>query len=115
MYSMRAGSILEISASALVISSNSSGVKILSSGIGAMSVAAVIYFMGAPLATLLFYRLALGICASLLSFAGAVFGQRFFESVRCAVDCVIGVGASALTVYILNVAVFMSIVSGGGI
>ena len=95
------------------LSTLASGVKMLSSGVGALSVACILYFMGAPLLSLLIYRFCIGACITLCSFAGAAFGQRFFESLKGSIDCMVGIVASSLLVYVLNVIVFMSVTPGG--
>lgn len=80
-----------------------SGVKLLSGSIGVISVAALLSFMGAPLIKLLFYKLCLGACVILTSFSGASFGERFFNSLKGAVDCLIAVLTSSLMVFILEI------------
>lgn len=80
-----------------------SGVKLLSGSIGAISVAALLSFMGAPLIQLLFYRLCIGACVIITSFSGASFGERFFSSVKGAVDCLIAVLTSSLMIFILEI------------
>ncbi|MBQ3015380.1 MAG: hypothetical protein IJD79_01215 [Clostridia bacterium] len=80
-----------------------SGVRLLSGTIGVISVIALLSLMGAPLVSLLFYRFCIGACITLTSFSGAVFGERFFSSVRGAVDCLIAVLTSSSLVYILEI------------
>lgn len=80
-----------------------SGVRFLSGTIGIISVIVLLSLMGAPLILLLFYRFCIGACITLTSFSGAVFGERFFSSVRGAVDCLIAVLASSSLVYILEI------------
>ncbi len=80
-----------------------SGVRLLSGTVGIISVIVLLSIMGAPLVLLLFYRFCIGACITLTSFAGALFGERFFSSVRGAVDCLIAVLASSILVYILEI------------
>jgi stage III sporulation protein AE len=80
-----------------------SGVKLLSGSIGAISVAVLLSFMGAPLIQLLFYRLCIGACVIITSFSGASFGERFFSSVKGAIDCLIAVLTSSLMIFILEI------------
>ncbi len=88
-----------------------SGAKILSATIGTLGVVAVIYYMAAPLITLLLMRLCMGACIVFSSFVGASFGGKFFESVRGAVDCLIAPFASSLIIYILELMIFSVTVS----
>jgi stage III sporulation protein AE len=89
-----------------------SGVKYLSVSIGAVSVLVILSVMGAPLITLLFYRLCMGACITLTSFSGASYAERFFTSLRGAIDTVIAVLASSVMVYVLQIIVFMKSFEG---
>lgn len=80
-----------------------SGIKLLSGSIGIISVIVLLSFMGAPLLQLLFYRICIGACVILTSFSGASFGERFFSSLRSAIDCLIAVLTSSLLVFILEI------------
>ncbi len=88
------------------ISTLASGVKLISSTVGAFSVVFLLSVMGAPLLTLLLYRFGIGTCITFCSLAGASFGQRFFEAVRGALDCIIGVLSCSLLIYILEIILF---------
>lgn len=90
-----------------------SGLKVLSGYIGAVSVLALAVSMAAPLVSLLIYKLSLGIGASICSYTGAAFGEKFFKSLGSAVDCLIAVVSSSLVLYTLIIAVFMK--SAGGV
>ncbi len=94
------------------LSTLASGVKMLSSSIGVMSVAVILSFMGAPLISLLLYRLCMGACITFCSLAGASYGQKFFESVRGALDCIIGILSFSLLIYILEITLFMKLIGG---
>lgn len=87
-----------------------SGVKLLSSAIGTLSVLTVVSFMGMPLLSLFIYRAALGACATLSSYFAADLGQRFFEAARGAVDCLVAIVATSLLLYVLELAIFMTAV-----
>ena len=63
--------------------------------------------MGAPLVTLLLYRFAMQLCVSFAGLVGAGFAERFLESLRSALDCVLTVLCSALIIFILEVVIFM--------
>ena len=89
-----------------------SGVKYLSSTIGVLAVAALFSVMGMPLVILLFYRFCIGTCITLANFAGAAYAERFFTSLRGAVDTVTAVLASAIMVYVLEIVIFMKSFQG---
>ena len=76
-----------------------SGVKIMSKTIGMVSTVTFIFFMGAPLLKLIFYRLGLGACIVLASISGAEYWSGVLESLKNAIDSVIAVIASALLIY----------------
>ena len=42
-----------------------------------------------------------------------MFAQRFFESIRGAIDCLIGVMASSTLIYVLEIIIFMKTAAGG--
>ncbi len=88
------------------VSTLASGIKMLSSAIGAVSCIVLLVFMGAPLLSLLFYRFALGSAATICALSGVPYGQRFFEAVRGALDCVIGILASSLLIYMIEIILF---------
>ena len=91
-----------------------SGVKLLSGTIGVLSVIALLSFMGAPLITLLFYRFCVGACITLTSFSGASGGERFFSSLRGAVDCLIAVLVCSLLVFILEIIILVAVIGNIG-
>lgn len=85
------------------LASVSSGIRLLASSIGILSVIAVVGFIGAPLCSLLGIRLCLGACITLSSFSGSSFSVGFLNSLRGALDSLIlVVGASGL-VYIFEI------------
>ena len=87
-----------------------SGAKLLSGTIGITSVIVLFYFMGSPLVILLFYRFCLGACITLTSFSGAAAGERFFASIRGAMDCLIAVLAFSIMVFILEVIILVAVI-----
>lgn len=82
-----------------------SGVKMLSGSIGVTAVSVLLSFMSVPLIQLLFYRICMGACVILTSFSGASFGERFFTSVKGAIDCLIAVLTSSLLIFILEIVI----------
>ncbi len=88
------------------------GVKLLSSSVGAVSLAALLSALGLPLLRLLFYRFALFLCITVSSFSGGSLGARLFTSVRGALDTVIAVLASSALVYVLEAVILTSCIRG---
>ena len=91
-----------------------SGVRLISGSIGALAVAAILYTVAAPLISLLIYRLGLLFAASICGFAGAAFGERFFLSLRGALDCLIAALCAVTCVYILEISVLVGCLRGMG-
>ncbi len=87
-----------------------SGAKLLSGTIGITTVAVLFYFMGSPLIMLLFYRFCIGACITLTSFSGASAGERFFSSMRGAIDCLIAVLAFSLMIFIFEIIILAAVI-----
>ena len=83
------------------------GASVMMSTMGAASVAALAVTMGTPLVSLLIYRFAIQLCISFCGLVGAGFAERFLESLRSSLDCILGVLCSSLIIFILEVVVFM--------
>jgi len=94
------------------LSTLTSGIKILSGTVGALSAASVAVLMGAPLIALLLYRAILSLSGAICSYLGAPFGEKLFTSFRGALDCLIAIVASAATLFIILLAVFVKTVGG---
>ncbi len=92
------------------LSTLASGVKLISSAVGVFSSVFLIGVMGAPLIGLLMYRLSINVCITFCSLSGSSFGQRFFEAVRSAIDCIIGILSCSLLVYLLEIILFTQLV-----
>ncbi|MBE6634959.1 MAG: hypothetical protein E7617_01990 [Ruminococcaceae bacterium] len=95
------------------LASISSGVKLLSSSIGALSVITLLSFIGAPLFSLLGIRLCLGACIALSSFSGSGFSKGFYLSLRSSLDCLISVVGACGVVYVFEVIMFFGALPGG--
>ena len=80
-----------------------SGAKMLSGVVGVISCIAIISVMGAPLVKLLFLRFCVGACILVVSFSSGGAGERFFASVRSALDTVIAIFVSSLLIYALEI------------
>ena len=89
-----------------------SGVKLLSSSIGTVSVVALLSVVGVPLIRLLFYRFCLFLCITVSSFSGASFGSKFFTSVRSSLDTLIAVLVSSSMIYILETVIITGSIRG---
>ena len=89
-----------------------SGVKLLSSSIGAVSVVALVFVVCEPLVKLLFVRFCLSVAINVSSFSGGSLGQRFFSSVRGALDTVTAVLVSSVLVYMLEIIIVTSSIRG---
>lgn len=102
-----AGGTLSGALSALV-----SGAGIMTSSMGALSAAAIISFMGAPLISMLLYRLAIEACITFSELVGSGFGQSFFEAYRGALDALIAVLTSSTVIYVMQIVIFTKSVAG---
>ena len=89
-----------------------SGVKLLSSTVGAVSVIALFSVVGVPLVRLLFFRFCLFLCITVSSFSGGGFGARLFTSMRGALDTLIAVFASSTLIYALEIIIVTASVRG---
>ena len=89
-----------------------SGVKLLSGTVGVLSCVALLSVMGAPLVKLLFLRFCVGTCITVTSFSGGSFGERFFTSLRSAIDTVVAILASSLLIYVLEIIIVTKTLGG---
>ena len=92
-----------------------SGVKMLTGTVGALSAASVVYVAASPLVSLLLARVALVTGSAICGFSGADFGRGFFESVKGAVDALISVTVFSSLIYILEIIVLMTVVRGSAV
>ncbi len=88
-----------------------SGVKLMSSLFGSVSVVAILSVMGAPLLTILYYRACIGVCSLISSFGTGGYSERFFNSLKNALDTVIAVVSFAVLVFTLEITVIAKCVS----
>ena len=95
-----------------VLSALISGVKLLSSFVGGVSVIALVSIISAPLIRLLFLRFCLFLCITVCSFSGGSYGQRFFSSVRGALDTLIAVFVSSSLIYLLEIIIVSASIRG---
>ena len=89
-----------------------SGARLLSGVVGALSCIAIFTVMGAPLVKLLFLRFCVGACTLIASFSSGGVGERFFASVRSALDTVIAIFASSLLIYALEILIVTRTLGG---
>ncbi len=84
-----------------------SGSQIMSSSMGVLSVIALVACMGAPLITLLIYRLCTELCVTFCELCGASQGKAFLESFRNAEDALLSVLGSSVVIYVFQIIIFM--------
>jgi stage III sporulation protein AE len=90
-----------------------SGVRQLSSLIGAIGSAALLSTFLLPIITLFGYKITLGACSILCVFTGANHAGRLFSSLSLAVDSMIAALALSATLYILELTSLAGILKGG--
>ncbi len=83
------------------------GLAFIKSSIGASSIAVILAITVSPLLTLLFYRLAISLCSSLLEFCSAGDGVRCFSAFRGALDVLIAVYSMSMLLCIVELLVFL--------
>ena len=89
------------------------GVGFVSKTMGAASVAAILFIVGAPLLKLLYYRVCLALCIAFLDFSSCESGKRLFASLRTSLDMMIAVFVSEARVYLMEIIIFLVSVSSG--
>jgi len=89
-----------------------SGVKLLSGTVGSVSAVALVTVVASPLIRLLFLRFCLFLAITVSSFSGGAFAERFFTSVRGALDTLIAVLVSSSLIYLLEIVIVTASVRG---
>ena len=89
-----------------------SGCKLLSGVLGPLAVCTLLYYLAAPLLSLLLLRLLISMISGAAEMLGAARGARLMCNLRGALDAIIApIGASAL-IYVFEIVIFISAVSG---
>ena len=89
-----------------------SGCKLLAGVVGPLAVCAFLYYLAAPLLSLLAIRFLFSLASGAAEMLGAARGARLFGNLCGALDAIIApIGASAL-IYVFEIVIFISAVSG---
>ena len=83
-----------------------SGARLISGAMGILGVLAVLYYMAAPLLSLLAFRFCLSVCITFAEFTASGFAKSFFDSVRNSIDCLIAPLTYSLIIYVLELSLF---------
>lgn len=84
-----------------------SGVNLAKGTVGAVSIAALLSVLGAPLLELLLFRFAFRICISFLEITGGKIGVGILSSILYAIDMLISIFAFSSLIYILETVIFL--------
>jgi len=95
------------------LSTLTAGLSYAGGVVGVSSIVALIGIMGAPVITLLIYRIIMKIAVSISSLSGAGFGSRMLSSFLSATDALIATLVFSSLIYIFEIVIFMRCVTGG--
>lgn len=95
------------------LSTLAAGLRYAGGVVGVSSIAALIGIMGAPVITLLVYRIIMKIAVSISSLSGTGFGSRMLSSFLSATDALIATLVFSSLIYVFEIIIFMRCIVGG--